>query len=94
MIQSTLLQLIDGAMLYTTECIYFLFQDSNFVALHWFDSIWKHIRDEKATLEEQKMKGSAQLQQALALTEKKIKILEEEYKLLYYSLSSARIFFR
>lgn len=71
-----------------------LFQDSNFEALHWFDSIWKHIRDERRALEEQKQKGSVQLQQALALTEKKIKTLEEEYKLLYYSLTSARIFFR
>lgn len=71
-----------------------LFQDSNFEALHWFDSIWKHIKDERRALEEQKFKGSVQLQQALALTEKKIKTLEEEYKLLYYSLTSARIFFR
>lgn len=72
----------------------YVLQDSNFEALHWFDSIWKHISDERVALEEQKTKGSMQLQQALALTEKKIKTLEEEYKLLYYSLSSARIFFR
>lgn len=72
----------------------FIFQDSNFEALHWFDSIWKHISEERKLLEEQQHKGSVQLQQALALTEKKIKTLEEEYKLLYYSLTSARIFFR
>lgn len=70
------------------------FQDSNFEALHWFDSIWKHIKEERRNLEEQKAKGSLQLQQTLALTEKKIKTLEEEFKLLYYSLTSARIFFR
>lgn len=74
--------------------IYFCLQDSNFEGLHWFDSVWKHINDERKQLQEQQHKGSVQLQQALALTEKKIKTLEEEFKLLYYSLTSARIFFR
>lgn len=50
--------------------------------------------NERKLLEDQKNKGSIQLQQTLALTEKKLKTLEEEYKLLYYSLTSARIFFR
>ncbi|XP_049868543.1 WASH complex subunit 4 [Pectinophora gossypiella] len=84
----------DGFAMGIAYILKLLDQDSNFEALHWFDSIWKHIGDEKRMLEEQKNKGSIQLQQALALTEKKIKTIEEEYKLLYYSLTSARIFFR
>ncbi|XP_072939264.1 WASH complex subunit 4 [Epargyreus clarus] len=84
----------DGFAMGIAYILKLLDQDSNFEALHWFDSIWNHIKNEKQTIEEQKNKGSPQLQQALALTEKKIKTLEEEYKLLYYSLTSARIFFR
>lgn len=84
----------DGFAMGIAYILKLLDQDSSFEALHWFDSVWKHIKDERKVLEEQKAKGSVQLQQALALTEKKIKTLEEEYKLLYYSLTSARIFFR
>lgn len=71
-----------------------LFQDSCFESLHWFESVWKHIDEERKSVEDQKIKGSVQLQQALALTEKKLTILEQEFQLLYYSLTSARIFFR
>lgn len=84
----------DGFAMGVAYILKLLDQDSNFEALHWFDSVWKHIRDERKLLEEQQNKGSVQLQQALALTDKKIKTLEDEYKLLYYSLTSARIFFR
>ncbi|XP_075974333.1 strumpellin and WASH-interacting protein [Anticarsia gemmatalis] len=84
----------DGFAMGVAYILKLLDQDSNFEALHWFDSVWKHISDERKQLQEQQHKGSVQLQQALALTEKKIKTLEEEFKLLYYSLTSARIFFR
>ncbi|CAB3223603.1 unnamed protein product [Arctia plantaginis] len=84
----------DGFAMGVAYILKLLDQDSNFEGLHWFDSIWKHINDERKVLQEQQHRGSLQLQQALALTEKKIKTLEDEYKLLYYSLTSARIFFR
>ncbi|XP_047508769.1 WASH complex subunit 4 [Pieris napi] len=84
----------DGFAMGVAYVLKLLDQDSNFEALHWFDSIWNHIRSERELIELQKNKGSIQLQQALALSEKKLKTLEEEYKLLYYSLTSARIFFR
>ncbi|KAG6462841.1 hypothetical protein O3G_MSEX013499 [Manduca sexta] len=84
----------DGFAMGVAYILKLLDQDTNFETLHWFDSIWKHIKHEREILEEQKSKGSIQLQQALALTAKKLKTLEEEYKLLYYSLTSARIFFR
>ncbi|KAJ8721539.1 hypothetical protein PYW07_002314 [Mythimna separata] len=84
----------DGFAMGVAYIMKLLDQDSNFEGLHWFDSVWKHISEERKLLQEQQDKGSVQLQQALALTEKKIKTLEEEYKLLYYSLTSARIFFR
>ncbi|XP_045494622.1 WASH complex subunit 4 [Colias croceus] len=84
----------DGFAMGVAYILKLLDQDCNFESLHWFDSIWNHIKDERRTIEDQKNKGSVQLQQALALSEKKLKTLEEEYKLLYYSLTSARIFFR
>lgn len=84
----------DGFAMGIAYILKLLDQDSNFETLHWFDSVWNHIKAEKEAIDEQKSKGSLQLQQALALTEKKIKTIEEEYKLLYYSLTSARIFFR
>lgn len=84
----------DGFAMGVAYILKLLDQDTNFEALHWFDSIWKHISNERKLLQEQQDKGSVQLQQALALTEKKLKTLEEEFKLLYYSLTSARIFFK
>ncbi|CAG9113981.1 unnamed protein product [Plutella xylostella] len=84
----------DGFAMGVAYILKLLDQDSNFESLHWFESVWKHIGEERRSLEEQKSKGSVQLQQALALTEKKIKIMEQEFQLLYYSLTSARIFFR
>ncbi|XP_013187252.1 WASH complex subunit 4 [Amyelois transitella] len=84
----------DGFAMGVAYILKLLDQGSDFESLHWFDSVWKHIRDERKAVEVQKSKGSVQLQQALALTEKKIKTVEEEFKLLYFSLTSARIFFR
>ncbi|CAH2263502.1 WASH complex subunit 4 [Pararge aegeria] len=84
----------DGFAMGIAYILKLLDQDSSFESLHWFESVWAHIKKERESIDEQKSKGSVQLQQALALTEKKIKTLEEEYKLLYYSLTSARIFFR
>ncbi|KAM3964160.1 strumpellin and WASH-interacting protein [Aphomia sociella] len=84
----------DGFAMGIAYILKLLDQDSNFETLHWFDSVWKYIQEERTQVEDQKTKGPVQLQQALALTEKKIKTLEQEYKLLYYSLTSARIFFR
>ncbi|XP_053612308.1 WASH complex subunit 4 [Plodia interpunctella] len=84
----------DGFAMGIAYILKLLDQDYDFESLHWFDSIWKHIREERKSVEEQKSRGSVQLQQALALTEKKIKTVEEEFKLLYFSLTSARIFFR
>ncbi|XP_034827254.1 WASH complex subunit 4 [Maniola hyperantus] len=84
----------DGFAMGIAYILKLLDQDSSFETLHWFDTVWSHIKKERENINEQKSKGSVQLQQALALTEKKIKTLEEEFKLLYYSLTSARIFFR
>ncbi|KAJ0175617.1 hypothetical protein K1T71_008776 [Dendrolimus kikuchii] len=84
----------DGFAMGIAYILKLLDQDSSFDALHWFEAVWKHFKEEKRKVDDQKNKGSLQLQQALALKEKKIKIFEDEYKLLYYSLTSARIFFR
>ncbi|XP_059050047.1 WASH complex subunit 4 [Achroia grisella] len=84
----------DGFAMGVAYILKLLDQGSNFESLHWFDSVWKHIQYERNLVEDQKNKGSLQLQQALALTEKKLNTIEQEFKLLYYSLTSARIFFR
>lgn len=84
----------DGFAMGIAYILKLLNQDSNFDSLHWFESVNKHISEERITVEEQKAKGPVQLRQALALTEKKLLTLEREFTLLYYSLSSARIFFR
>ncbi|CAK1601098.1 unnamed protein product [Parnassius mnemosyne] len=84
----------DGFAVGVAYILKLLDQDKNFESLHWFSSVWNHIKEEREIINEQKNQGSLQLQQALALSEKKIKTLEEEFKLLYYSLTSARIFFR
>lgn len=63
-------------------------------SLHWYQSVKDHVAQERKSLEVQLSTGSIQLQQALALTEKKLTLLEEEFQLLYFSFSSARIFFQ
>lgn len=84
----------DGFAMGIAYILKLLDQNSSFDALHWFESVWKHIEEENKKVDDQKNQGSVQLQQALALKEKKLKTLAEEYRLLYYSLTSARIFFR
>ncbi|XP_032515167.2 WASH complex subunit 4 [Danaus plexippus] len=84
----------DGFAMGIAYILKLLDQDSSFESLHWFDSVWNHIKKKREIINEQNSKGTLQLQQALALTEKKLKTLEVEYKLLYYSLTSARIFFK
>lgn len=63
-------------------------------SLHWFESVNKHIAQERKNVEDQLAKGSTQINQALALTQKKLTVLEQEFTLLYFSFSSARIFFQ
>ncbi|KPI92659.1 WASH complex subunit 7 [Papilio xuthus] len=84
----------DGFSVGVAYILKLLDQDANFESLHWFNSVWSHIKEEREIIDKQKNQGTLQLQQALALSEKKIKTLEEEFQLLYYSLTSARIFFR
>ncbi|XP_068632527.1 WASH complex subunit 4 [Battus philenor] len=84
----------DGFAVGIAYILKLLDQDSNFESLHWFNSVWNHIKQEREVINDQRSQGPLQLQQALALTEKKMKTLEEEFRLLYYSLTSARIFFR
>ncbi|CAH2076323.1 unnamed protein product, partial [Iphiclides podalirius] len=84
----------DGFAVGVAYILKLLDQDPSFESLHWFNAVWDHIKEERERINEQKTQGTLQLQQALALSEKKIKTLEEEFRLLYYSLTSARIFFR
>ncbi|XP_065340377.1 WASH complex subunit 4 [Cloeon dipterum] len=71
--------------------------DSEFDSLHWFHSIKDRYESEKVELKEQTLnikKGDEKLKQTLVLTEKRIETYQQEFELLFFNLSSARIFFK
>lgn len=67
-------------------------------ALHWFESVQVKYSKEKASLSEQKNSARGQedekLQQTMTLTARRLDVYQQEFELLQYSLSSARIFFQ
>jgi len=71
-------------------------QSQSFDSLHWFDSVREKYIREKSAVERQSAEadGDQKLQQTLALTLKRLETYQKEFELLYYNLSSARIFFR
>ena len=68
--------------------------------MHWFQSITDYYESEKSKVAEQKYKlasagkSDERLQQSMNLTVKRLETYQNEFQLLEYSLSSARIFFR
>ena len=70
-------------------------QWSLFDSLHWFQSVRDMYRDQIKKIQKQKSETSEEkLDQTLALTLKRLDTYEKEFRLLYFGLSSARIFFR
>ncbi|XP_046405454.1 WASH complex subunit 4 [Ischnura elegans] len=71
--------------------------NSEFDSLHWFQSVREKYAKDKASLSKQKdssSKDDEKLQQTMTLTAKRLDLYQQEFDLLYYSLSSARIFFQ
>ncbi|GCB82020.1 hypothetical protein scyTo_0021505 [Scyliorhinus torazame] len=73
-------------------------QYQEFDSLQWFQSVReKYLREKNAVVKQQNVQSTNQdekLMQTMNLTQKRLDIYLQEFELLYFSLSSARIFFR
>lgn len=73
-------------------------QTSDYKSLNWYKAIKEKIQNETNKIEEaRKQTGSAndeKLSQTLLLTEKRLSLFQMEFELLFYNLSSAKIFFQ
>jgi len=85
----------DGLAMGIAYILQVLDQWSLFDSLHWFQSVRDMYRDQIKKIQKQKSETSEEkLDQTLALTLKRLDTYEKEFRLLYFGLSSARIFFR
>lgn len=74
-------------------------QISEFNSLNWYKSIKIKIRNDREKITEQRRKMEAnekdeKLSQTLLLSEKRLNAFQQEFELLFYNLSSAKIFFQ
>lgn len=78
-------------------------QTTDYNSLNWFKSIRMKINKEKALILEQRNrigsdksleKADEKLSQTLLLSEKKLAMFQQEFELLFYNISSAKIFFQ
>eukprot|EP00039_Didymoeca_costata_P001169 m.50316 g.50316 ORF g.50316 m.50316 type:complete len:1190 (+) comp10662_c0_seq1:292-3861(+) len=69
---------------------------TEFDSLHWFNSCKAHYKAEREKIEKSRVQGKEdeRLQQTISLSLRRVHQYEKEMDLLFYSLSSARIFFR
>ncbi|XP_063704330.1 WASH complex subunit 4 [Culicoides brevitarsis] len=89
----------DGFSIGLAYILKLLDQITDFNALHWFKSLRrKYIAELKELNEKRANQGASnddeKLQQTFALTEKRITAFQQEFELLFYSLSSAKVFFQ
>merc|ERR1712003_522062 len=85
----------DGFSMGIAYILKLLDQYSAFDSLHWFQSVnAKFSSEEKAVKESRRKETDVKLDQTNTLTMKRLDQYRQEFELLYYSLSSARIFFR
>ena len=85
----------DGFSMGIAYILKLLDQYSAFDSLHWFQSVNnKFNSDETAVRESKRRETDVKLDQTNTLTMKRLDQYRQEFELLYYSLSSARIFFR
>lgn len=86
----------DGFAMGVAYILKLLDQYNEFDSLHWFQSVREKYLKEKQQIQKQltSTKVDEKLQQTMTLTVKRLDIYQQEFELLYYSLSSARIFFR
>jgi len=85
----------DGLAMGIAYILQVLDQWSLFDSLHWFTSVKDMYENQIQSVKKQKGQTSDEkLDQTLALTLNRLDSYHKEFKLLYYGLSSARIFFR
>ncbi|XP_041350230.1 WASH complex subunit 4-like isoform X3 [Gigantopelta aegis] len=85
----------DGFAMGLAYILKLLDQYHEFDSLHWFQSVREKFSQEKAQImKQQSGRADEKLQQTMSLTVRRLDQSQQEFELLYYSLSSARIFFR
>uniref|UniRef100_A0A3Q2CBB9 WASH complex subunit 4 n=1 Tax=Cyprinodon variegatus TaxID=28743 RepID=A0A3Q2CBB9_CYPVA len=88
----------DGFAMGVAYILKLLDQYLEFDSLHWFQAVRDKYRKElSAVVKEQTVQSAGQdekLVQTMNLTQKRLDVYLQEFELLYFSLSSARIFFR
>nr|XP_034984556.1 WASH complex subunit 4 isoform X2 [Zootoca vivipara] len=88
----------DGFAMGVAYILKLLDQYQEFDSLHWFQSVReKYVREIRALAKQQNVQSGVQdekLLQTMNLTHKRLEVCLQEFELLYFSLSSARIFFR
>uniref|UniRef100_A0A672YK70 WASH complex subunit 4 n=1 Tax=Sphaeramia orbicularis TaxID=375764 RepID=A0A672YK70_9TELE len=88
----------DGFAMGVAYILKLLDQYLEFDSLHWFQAVRdKYKKEMNAVVKEQNVQSASQdekLLQTMNLTQKRLDVYLQEFELLYFSLSSARIFFR
>uniref|UniRef100_A0A671TVS3 WASH complex subunit 4 n=1 Tax=Sparus aurata TaxID=8175 RepID=A0A671TVS3_SPAAU len=88
----------DGFAMGVAYILKLLDQYLEFDSLHWFQAVRdKYKKEMSAVVKEQNVQSASQdekLLQTMNLTQKRLDIYLQEFELLHFSLSSARIFFR
>ncbi|XP_022527985.1 WASH complex subunit 4 [Astyanax mexicanus] len=88
----------DGFAMGVAYILKLLDQYQEFDSLHWFQAVReKYMKEMSAVVKEQNVQATSQdekLMQTMNLTQKRLDVYLQEFELLYFSLSSARIFFR
>ncbi|XP_076057621.1 strumpellin and WASH-interacting protein [Oratosquilla oratoria] len=87
----------DGFAMGIAYLLKVLNQSSSFDHLHWWSGVRRRFIAEREKVEKQKQGSSAlddKLQQTLALSLSRLQQYQQEFELLYLSISSARIFFK
>ncbi|XP_045101605.1 WASH complex subunit 4-like [Portunus trituberculatus] len=87
----------DGFAMGVAYLLKVLDQNAAFDSLHWWSGVRRRFIKEREKVEQQRQlcsSGDDKLQQTLALTMSRLQQYQQEFELMYLSLSSARVFFR
>lgn len=73
-------------------------QTSDFNSLNWYKAVKNKIKMERDKIDETRKQtgysNDEKLSQTLLLTEKRLTLFQQEFDLLFYNISSAKIFFQ
>lgn len=88
----------DGFAIGLAYILKLLDQINDFNSLHWFKSLRQKYKSERDELNQRRLQSGTQvdekLQQTFALTDKRISNFQQEFELLFFNLSSAKVFFQ